>query len=106
MEFFGLVAFILAMFNIGMSDKVKKLAFRMKKLEKRNKIQGEYSMSKMIKDLVGSQCTLIFENGVSVVCDILDVDDEWVKISQPNKKGKVDVRIIRIDIINELRLLG
>ena len=52
MEYFGIMAFILAMVNITLSDKVKKMQFRIKKLEKRNKMQGENNMSKMIQELI------------------------------------------------------
>ena len=106
MEYFGIMAFILAMVNITLSDKVKKMQFRIKKLEKRNKMQGENNMSKMIQELIVSKCSLYFDDETSGDYDTLEIDDEWLKISQTDKKGRVELRIVRIDNIKELRPLG
>ncbi|MGT2811303.1 hypothetical protein [Streptococcus minor] len=103
MEFFGVMAFIMAIFNIGLSSKVETLHFRMKKLEKINRKKGESMMSKMIQDLMGSKCQLMFESGVTEEYEIVDVDEEWLKLSRVDKKQQTEIRIVRIDSIRELK---
>ncbi|WP_019771075.1 hypothetical protein [Streptococcus sobrinus] len=111
MEFFGVMAFTLAMmafvfsmFSLGLSTKVKRLNSRLKKLEKQKSYKGEYDMSKLIQNLVHTRCTIILEDELaSAVYEILDLDDDWVKLSRSLRKGKTEIRLVRIDSIKELR---
>ena len=51
-------------------------------------------MSKLMEQLIGKECILISENGLAIAgkaefpCEILDCDDEWVKIRLVNKKAR------------------
>ncbi|MBU3179328.1 hypothetical protein KPL47_23860 [Clostridium estertheticum] len=56
MEFIGIMAFIIAISNMGLSDKVKKLKADVKKIN--TSIKGEIEMSKILKALEGKRCTL------------------------------------------------
>lgn len=104
MEFIGLIALGLAILNIDAGSKIKKLAKRLKKLEKNAKSKGENMMSRLIQSLINTKCTITFEETlVSYVFEILDVDTDWVKIRREDKKGNVDVRIVRIEDIKELK---
>ena len=45
-------------------------------------------MSKLISELKGKICVLSFENALSdVKCEVIDVDDEWIKCRLLNKKN-------------------
>lgn len=106
MEFFGLIAFMLAILNIDLPEKVKKLSQRVKRLEKIERKQGEKSMSKMIQSLIGTKCTITFDEGIQMepyLYDILEVDEEWVKISRVEKNGQTVIRVVRIDNIKGLQ---
>lgn len=104
MEYIGVFALMIAMMNIDAGSKIKKLATRLKKLEKNAKPKGENTMSRLIQSLINTKCTIIFEETlVSYVFEILDVDADWVKIRHEDKKGNVDVRIVRIEDIKELK---
>lgn len=106
MEFIGWIALGLALMNIDAGSKIKKLATRLKKLEKNAKSKGENAMSRLIQGLINTKCTIIFEETlVSYVFDILDADADWVKIRHEDKKGNVDVRIVRIEDIKEIKLV-
>ena len=106
MEIIGWFAFILAMINIGASSKVKKLARRLKKLEKNVKPKGDNTMSRLIQSLINTKCTVLFDEEIQMgpyVYHILDVDEDWVKISREDKKGNEELRLVRIDNIKELK---
>ncbi|MBQ4531553.1 MAG: hypothetical protein IJA36_13245 [Lachnospiraceae bacterium] len=63
-------------------------------------------MSKIISELIGKKCvitttdTLQFVGDTKVKCNVLDVDDEWIKISYTEKKGNTKIKIMRIDAID------
>lgn len=105
MEFFGFMVFMLALINIGTSSKVKRLARKVKALERGSR--GKKDMSQLIQDLVGKQCMIIMDGDISIggvtPFEIVAADEEWVKLSQTSKNGKVTSRIVRIDNIRELR---
>ncbi len=105
-----LLSFLLLIYYIS---KVEKLEKQVKKLEKKKKEEKEVNkMSKLIKDLVGKKCRIKLEENINTlgaghyICDVLDVDDEWIKISvQHKKEGKI-VALIRIDSIDNIQELA
>lgn len=102
---------------------VKKLERRVKKLEqeKRNtevKEKENENMSKLINELVGKKCILnLNENALDSIaglldnnleCEVIDVDEEWVKVVSEKKQKKENVKItslIRIDNINGVKMV-
>lgn len=109
MEYFGLVAFILALACSSCPRKVKRLEAKIKKLEKKQK--GESIMSKLISELVGKQCRIKPDEEIELMdswiqCQVLDVDDEWIKIRYEDKKKGVVTRLFRIENIDEVEVLG
>lgn len=110
MEVFGLVAFVLVMSQIGYSSKIKKLENELKNLKR--KIKGEDALSKLLKDLIGTKCIINCEGTVVLTgknemeCEVLDVDDEWVKITYKDKKGVTKTSIIRIESIDNIELIN
>lgn len=109
MEYFGVLAFILIMCYMAYPGKVKRLEKEVVKLKRA--LKGDDSMSKLINELKGYKCKLSFNDVTSLleddnqVYEIIDVDDEWVKITFKNKKG-VDKRVIvRIETIDRIELV-
>lgn len=103
MEFFGVMAFMLVMFYFGLPDKVKKLQAKVKKLE--TKITGGKStMSDILKELEGKNCTLILESDFSpkLKCRVEKVDEDWIKVVETGKKGQGNVRLLKIDNVKEV----
>ena len=106
--YFGYIAFVFMMcFMWPDHEKVKKLERKIKVLEKKQK--GEESMSKVISDLVNTDCKLsvYMEGALSTkvwYCTVLDADEEWVKIRYVDKNDKEIVKIIRIENIVEVNL--
>ena len=90
-------------------SRVKKLEKKIKKLERNEK--GDLPMSKIISSLVGEKCKIITQTNIlgfspEDVVDILEVDDEWVKVSFTHKKGDKKIRIIRVEDINRIEVVS
>ena len=100
----GFFSFMIILCYSSYPGKVKRLEKKVKKLQLKEK--GENKMSKIISELVGKKCVITttdalqFVGDSKVKCDVLDVDDEWIKISYTEKKGNTKVKIIRIDAID------
>lgn len=109
MEFFGFFAFVLVVWNMSVSNKVKKLEKKVKKLEKQKK--GESAMSKMIEELVGKKCRISSEEGFNfteetqIECYVMDYDKEWLKISFRDEKQNEMIEMIREEKIDEIEIL-
>lgn len=121
------IFFIIALLAICTSSSceanVKKLERKVKKLEqeKRNtevKEKENENMSKLINELVGKKCILnLDENALDSIaglldnnleCEVIDVDEEWVKVVSEKKQKKENVKItslIRIDNINGVKMV-
>ncbi len=103
MEWLGLVCLGLILCYSSYPGRVKKLEHKVKLLSrgKENKIM------KLIKDLVGKKCIVVCDDiyETKLTADMLDADDEWVKIRFTDKKGNTKTQIIRIDSIKSVELL-
>lgn len=92
MEWIGWISLIIILCWSSYPGKVNKLEKRVKKLER--SLRGENNMSEIIKALVDKKCKVISEGGLGflgsaeTICTVLAVDDEWIKISYSDKKGK------------------
>jgi len=110
LEYFGLIAFVLVLSQIGYSSKIKKLENELK-ISKR-KIKGEDALSKLLKDLIGVKCIIdcdgavVFTGKNEMECEVLDVDDEWVKITYKDKKDVTKISIIRIESIDNIEIIN
>lgn len=110
LEYFGIIAFVLVLSQIGYSSKIKKLESEIKNLKR--KIKGEDELSKLLKDLIGQKCLIncdgavIFTGKTEIECEVLDVDDEWVKITFKDKKGVTKTNIIRIESIDNIEIIN
>jgi len=97
MEFVGIIAFILAIINIGLSDKVKKLKIDVKRINKI--IKGDVKMSKVLKELEGKRCTIAISYSGPIDCEVMAVDEEWIKVTQILKKDVRKIRMVRTENI-------
>ncbi len=110
LEYFGLIAFVLVLSQMGYSSKIKKLEGELKNLKR--KIKGEEALSKLLKDLIGVKCIIdcdgavVFTGKSEMECEVLDVDDEWVKITYKDKKNVTKTNIIRIESIDNIEIIS
>lgn len=105
MEYMGLIAFMLVVMNVGLPKKVNNLKADIKKLKKA--IRGERQMSEIIRELKGRRCILEIEDWFEgpIECEVIDVDDEWMKINYSEKKKGNVTKLVRIENINEISLI-
>lgn len=105
MEYVGALAFLLVLRTIGLPGTVKRLQSDIKMLKHR--IKGDNKMSEILKELVGKRCKLKLGDTYSgtVECDVVSVDDEWMKIVHYENKDKTSTKIIKIEQINEVLLV-
>ena len=109
MEFFGFAAFLLIVSYMSYPSKIKKLEKQLLAIKRSEK--GGNAMSKLISELKGHRCQIKCEEGffaltdATVECEVIDSDDEWIKISFKDKKGIEKMKIIRIENIQEIELI-
>lgn len=107
MEYLGVIAFVLVLGYSTLPNKIKNLEKEIKRIKK--SIKGDTAMSKLISELKGQTCLVECKEGLLdgktvIECQVIDVDDEWVKISYTNKKAENKVKIIRIDTIESIEI--
>jgi hypothetical protein len=105
MEIFGLIAFVLVLSSLGLHSKLKKLNNRLLKLEKANIKREGIKMSEILKSLVGEHCSLKESSGLNYVGTVLEVDDEWIKLSTVNKDTE-SIVVKRIEHILQVSLIS
>ena len=100
------VVFILFMifFYSNGSKKIKKLENKIKKLEQKQK--GNKEMSRLLKELIGKTPTIIGQVFGTDNWEVVDVDEEWVKLRRVNKKGKEKFKLQRIEDIQTVEFDG
>ena len=109
MEWFAFSVFMIIIFYSYYPDMVRKLEKKIKKIERSAK--GDLGMSKIISSLVGDKCKIMVNRSVlgpstDDVVDILEVDEEWVKVSFRNKKGVNKTIVIRVEDINRIEVVS
>ena len=84
-------------------SKLKRMRRRIKTLEKNRK--GDKKMSRFLKEMIGKRPTIKGE--LSEIKDwfVMDVDEDWVKLSKTNKKGQKETKLMRIEDIRSVELL-
>ncbi|TCK98737.1 hypothetical protein EDC19_1172 [Natranaerovirga hydrolytica] len=113
MEFFGLIAFVLLLAYSSYPARVKKLERKLNLIKR--KMKGDYTMSKLMQTLIGEKCLIKVENeenalasigSATLICTVVDVDDEWAKVTYKDKKEVVKTKMIRIDNIGSIELMN
>ncbi|MDU4468310.1 MAG: hypothetical protein E7I99_08535 [Streptococcus mitis] len=100
------VVFILFLifFYSNNSEKIKKLENKIKKLERKEK--GNAEMSRLLQEMIGKKPII---TGVYIGPDnweVVDVDEEWVKLRSVDKKGKEKFKLQRIEDIQTVEFDG
>ena len=100
------VVFILFMifFYSNNSKTIKKLENKIKKLERKEK--GNIDMSRLLKELIGRTPVIVGQLFGTDNWEVVDVDEEWVKLRRVNKKGKEKFKLQRIEDIQTVEFDG
>jgi len=100
------MTFMVFIFGIDSSNKLKRMQGRIKSLERKRK--GNKTMSQFLKEMIGKKPTIMSEsigtNNWLVNWLVVDVDEEWVKLSMTDKKGQTKTKLIRIEDIRSIEL--
>ena len=82
--------------------KIKRLNKRIRRLEKQ--VKGKKDMSRLLEELKGQTVTVTV-NGFGTKYEIMDIDEDWVKLSRVIKQHRVTklVRIEDVELIQQLR---
>ena len=81
--------------------KIKGLNRRIRRLEKQ--VKGNQDMSRLLEELKGQTVTVIV-SGVGFEYEILDIDEDWVKLSRENKNKEKKSKLVRIEDIQGIHL--
>ena len=100
------VVFILFMifFYSNHSEKIKKLEKKIKKLERKEK--GNIEMSRLLQELIGKNPTIVGQVFGTSLWEVVDVDEEWVKLRSVDKEGKEKFKLQRIEDIQTVEFDG
>ncbi|WP_078135674.1 hypothetical protein [Streptococcus pneumoniae] len=86
------------------SKKIKKLENKIKKLERKEK--GNAEMSRLLQEMIGKEPII---TGVYIGPDnweVVDVDEEWVKLRRVDNTGKEKFKLQRIEDIQTVEFDG
>ena len=95
---------LVIMYYIYHSQKVKKLENKIKRIEQKQK--GNKEMSRLLKELIGKKPTIVGQVFGTDNWEVVDVDEEWVKLRHVNKKGKEKFKLQRIEDIQTVEFDG
>ena len=95
---------LMIIFYLDHTQKVKKLENKIKKLERKEK--GNIEMSRLLQELIGEKPTIVGELFGTNNWEVVDVDEEWVKLRRVDKKGKEKFKLQRIEDIQTIQFDG
>lgn len=61
-------------------------------------------MSQFLKEMIGKKPTIMSESIGTNNWLVVDLDEEWVKLSMTDKKGQTKTKLIRIEDIRSIEL--
>ncbi len=79
------------------SKKIKRLEKRLKVIERKEK--GNIDMSRLLQELIGKSPTIVGQVFGTNLWEVVDVDEEWVKLRHVDKNGKEKFKLQRIEDI-------
>lgn len=91
----------LVIFYTSLEKKIKRLNKRIKRLEKQ--LKGNQDMSRLLEELKG-QTVMVTVNGFGTKYEIMDIDEDWVKLSRENRKKDKETKLVRIEDIQGIQL--
>ena len=95
---------LVIMFYLYHTQRVKKLENKIKRIEQKQK--GNKEMSRILKELIGKTPTIVGQVFGTDNWEVVDVDEEWVKLRRVNKKGKEKFKLQRIEDIQTVEFDG
>ena len=91
----------LVIFYTSSEKKIKRLNKRIKRLEKH--LKGNQDMSRLLEELKGQTVTVTV-NGFGTKYEIMDIDEDWVKLTRVNNKQQSETKLVRIEDIQGIQL--
>ena len=91
----------LVLFYTSSEKKIKRLNKRIRRLEKQ--VKGNQDMSRILEELKGQTATVTV-SGVGFEYEILDIDEDWVKLTRVNNKQQSETKLVRIEDIQDIQL--
>ena len=95
---------LMIIFYLDHTQKVKKLENKIKRIEQKEK--GNTDMSRLLKELIGRTPVIVGQLFGTDNWEVVDVDEEWVKLRRVNKKGKEKFKLQRIEDIQTIQFDG
>ena len=94
----------LVLIYTSQSKKIKRLEKRLKAIERKEK--GNIEMSRLLQELIGKTPTILGQIFGTDNWEVVDVDEEWVKLRRVDKKGKEKFKLQRIEDIQTVEFDG
>ena len=91
----------IVIFYASSEKKIKGLNRRIRRLEKQ--VKGNQDMSRLLEELKGQAATVTV-NGFGTKYEIMDIDEDWVKLSRVNNKQQSETKLVRIEDIQGIQL--
>ena len=91
----------LIMVYASSEKKIKRLNKRIRRLEKQ--VKGNQDMSRILEELKGQTATVTV-NGFGTEYEIMDIDEDWVKLSRETNKQQRETKLVRIEDIQGIQL--
>ena len=95
---------LMIVFYLDHTRKVKKLENKIKRIEQKEK--GNTDMSRLLKELIGRTPVIVGQVFGTDNWEVVDVDEEWVKLRRVDKKGKEKFKLQRIEEIQTIQFDG
>ena len=95
---------LMIIFYLDHTQKVKKLENKIKRIEQKEK--GNTEMSRLLKEMIGRTPVIVGQLFGTDNWEVVDVDEEWVKLRRVNKKGKEKFKLQRIEDIQTVEFDG
>ena len=91
----------IVIFYASSEKKIKGLNRRIRRLEKQ--VKGNKEMSRLLEELKGQTVTVMV-NGFGTEYEIMDIDEDWVKLSRETIKQQRETKLVRIEDIQDIQL--
>lgn len=66
-------------------------------------MKGNQDMSRLLEELKGQTVTVTV-NGFGTKYEIMDIDEDWVKLTRVNNKQQSETKLVRIEDIQGVQL--
>ena len=95
---------LMIIFYLDHTQNVKKLENKIKRIEQKEK--GNTEMSRLLKEMIGRTPVIVGQLFGTDNWEVVDVDEEWVKLRRVDKKGKEKFKLQRIEDIQTIQFDG